>query len=273
MLQRLWQIIDTRLIMPFRESYAPVEEVARGTVVGFIWCMTPLVGVQMYLVFVTWLLAKAVRIRFSMPIAIALVWITNPVTMPFFYYAFYETGRILLQFQTYLLVEPITIERIEQLVTAADNKSLIDGLVYWFQTFLRDFGIPSIIGGFVWGIVCSVFGYPYTIRFMNRHRSKLAAKEGISLAEWEARHVQRFSDAVKKSKQEHELPVYAKEHFEASPDAVSRSFLAAQEPKETTTPSPKVTKTKAAKTQAIKTKQPSKKVSKKAHKKTTKKSA
>jgi len=220
MLRRLWTIIDERLIMPFRESHAPVEEVARGTVVGLIWALTPLVGIQMYLVFMTWVIARAIRIRFTLPIAIALVWITNPLTMAFFYYGFYETGRFFLQFMNLLNVEPITMDRIAVLVDAAGQKSLIDGLIYWFETFLRDFGIPSLIGGFIWGAISSVIAYPLTIRMMNRHRTLLAEKEGLTLSEWEKRHIHRFADLARQGKEE--LPPYAREHT-APAEAVART--------------------------------------------------
>ncbi|EHQ06291.1 DUF2062 domain-containing protein [Leptonema illini] len=220
MLRRLWTIIDERLIMPFRESHAPVEEVARGTVVGLIWALTPLVGIQMYLVFMTWTIARLLRIRFSLAIGIALVWITNPLTMAFFYYGFYETGRFFLQFMNLMHSDPITMERIAVLVDAAGQKSLIDGLIYWFETFLRDFGIPSLIGGFVWGGISSVVAYPFTIRMMNRHRTRLAEKEGLTLAEWEKRHIHRFADLARHGKEE--LPPYVGEH-EAPAEAVART--------------------------------------------------
>lgn len=203
MLKLIWKVIDEKLIMPFRESHAPVTDIGIGTVVGFIWALTPLVGIQMYLVFMTWVIAKLFRINFTLPIAIALVWITNPLTMAFFYYGFFETGRYALEFGNFMVIPPITMERIDELVTAAGEKSLWHGLVYWFQAFLRDFGIPSMVGGFIWGIVSSIFGYPMTIKFVNKHRTHLAEKEGLTLAQWEAKHVKRSNEPMT------ELPVYA----------------------------------------------------------------
>ncbi|MBW7858306.1 MAG: DUF2062 domain-containing protein, partial [Leptonema sp. (in: Bacteria)] len=203
MLKLVWKIIDEKLIMPFRESHAPVTDIGIGTVVGLIWALTPLVGIQMYLVFMTWVIAKLFRINFTLPIAIALVWITNPLTMAFLYYGFFETGRYALEFGNFMVIPPITMERIDELITAAGEKSLWDGLVYWFYAFLRDFGIPSLVGGFIWGVISSFFGYPLTIRMVNKHRTRLAEKEGLTLAEWEAKHVKRLNEPVT------ELPVYA----------------------------------------------------------------
>jgi uncharacterized protein (DUF2062 family) len=220
MLRRLWTVIDERLIRPFRESYAPVEEVARGTVVGLIWALTPLVGIQMYLVFITWTIARLFRIRFSLPISIALVWITNPLTMAFFYYGFYETGRFFLEFLNLMHTDPITMKTIADLVEAAGQKSLIDGLIYWSETFLRDFGVPSLIGGFLWGGISSIIAYPYTIKMVNRHRTRLAEKENLTLAEWEERHIQRFSDLAQTVRLG--LPPYAGKHS-APAEAVART--------------------------------------------------
>ncbi len=217
MLRRIWTVIDERLIRPFRESHAPVEEVALGAVVGIFWALTPLVGIQMYLVFMTWTVARLMRIRLSLTVGLALVWITNPITMPIFYYGFYETGRFLLQFLNLVDLEPITLHRISVLVEAAGERSLIDGLIFWFKTFLRDFGLPSLIGGFLWGALVSAIAYPFTIRMMNNHRSRLAKKEGLTLQEWEAIHVQRFGELIRQNV----LPAYAGEH-EAPAESVAR---------------------------------------------------
>lgn len=237
MLRRLWTIIDERLIMPFRESHAPVEEMARGSIVGLIWALTPLVGIQMYLVFMTWTIARLLRIRFSLAISFALVWITNPLTMPFFYYGFYETGRFFLQFMNLMYFDQINVERIAMIVDAASQKSLINGLIYWFETFLRDFGIPSLIGGFIWGAISSVVAYPFTIRMVNRHRTRLAEKEGLTLDEWEKRHIHRFADLARHGKEElppfsckHEAPAEAITHTGFRPPSTGRSAKPAARP-------------------------------------------
>jgi uncharacterized protein (DUF2062 family) len=40
--------------------------------------------------------AAAIGLRVNMPIAVALVWVTNPVTMPFLFYLAYKVGAALL---------------------------------------------------------------------------------------------------------------------------------------------------------------------------------
>jgi uncharacterized protein (DUF2062 family) len=47
----------------------------------------------------------ALLFRCNLPIAAALVWITNPFTMPFFFYLTYKVGSVILQSEP-LMVEP-----------------------------------------------------------------------------------------------------------------------------------------------------------------------
>ena len=47
----------------------------------------------------------ALLFRCNLPIAAALVWITNPLTMPFFFYLTYKVGSVILQSEP-LMVEP-----------------------------------------------------------------------------------------------------------------------------------------------------------------------
>lgn len=47
----------------------------------------------------------ALLFRCNLPISVALVWITNPFTMPFFFFITYQVGSLVLQSQP-LMVEP-----------------------------------------------------------------------------------------------------------------------------------------------------------------------
>lgn len=47
----------------------------------------------------------ALIFRCNLPISVALVWITNPLTMPFFFFLTYQVGRVILQSEP-LLVQP-----------------------------------------------------------------------------------------------------------------------------------------------------------------------
>jgi hypothetical protein len=90
------RLIRIRLIVPLLRSPHPPEYKARGVAVGLAWAMTPLVGIQMWLVFMTWVASrKFFKWDFSLPLAIAWTWLTNVFTMIPIYYIFYVTGQII----------------------------------------------------------------------------------------------------------------------------------------------------------------------------------
>ncbi len=97
MLSKFTNVFYERIIKPLKEAHSPREEIALGAAIGMFWALNPLVGIQMYLTTANWLIFKLFKIRFHLPIAIAMVWISNPLTVPFFYYAFYITGIYFLK--------------------------------------------------------------------------------------------------------------------------------------------------------------------------------
>lgn len=76
--------------------------------VAFFWgifiAMLPIPG-QMAVAAVA-----ALVFRCNLPISVALVWITNPFTMPFFFYLTYQVGRIILQSEPLVFQPQFTLE-------------------------------------------------------------------------------------------------------------------------------------------------------------------
>jgi uncharacterized protein (DUF2062 family) len=64
--------------------------VTRGVAVGLFWGFIPM-PMQMLAV-----MATTPFLRFNVPIAISMVWLSNPITMPPMYYMEYLTGNFLL---------------------------------------------------------------------------------------------------------------------------------------------------------------------------------
>jgi uncharacterized protein len=64
--------------------------VSRAVLIGVFFALIPVPG-QMILVALTTAL-----VRFNVAIALVFVWMTNPVTMPFIFFAEYELGRLLI---------------------------------------------------------------------------------------------------------------------------------------------------------------------------------
>lgn len=66
------------------------KSISRGVFVGLLFGFIPM-PLQMLAV-----LAVTPFLKFNVPIAISMVWLSNPITMPFMYYMEYQTGNFLL---------------------------------------------------------------------------------------------------------------------------------------------------------------------------------
>jgi len=66
------------------------KSISRGVLIGLFIGFIPM-PMQMLAV-----IAFIPFIRFNVPIAISMVWLSNPVTMPFMYYMEYQTGNFIL---------------------------------------------------------------------------------------------------------------------------------------------------------------------------------
>jgi len=97
MKKKIEMIIQDILINPVLHSRAPVSEVSLGDAVGDFLGLTPTVGVQMYLVAVVWSIYRYIfRRHFNLPVGVAMVWISNPLTMVPLYYLFLQHSRELV---------------------------------------------------------------------------------------------------------------------------------------------------------------------------------
>ncbi len=77
-------------------------------------------------------------IRFNVPIAIAMVWLSNPLTMPAMYYMEYLTGNLIL---------------------GKDGIQNIQLTMDWFSNNWGDIVLPLYVGTSFYSIVVSFFIY------------------------------------------------------------------------------------------------------------------
>lgn len=85
-------------LQPFIDKYKIPREylavnrksISRGVFVGLLFAFIPM-PMQMLAV-----LAVTPFFKFNVPIAISMVWLSNPITMPFMYYMEYQTGNFIL---------------------------------------------------------------------------------------------------------------------------------------------------------------------------------
>lgn len=66
------------------------KSISKGVFIGLLFGFIPM-PMQMLAV-----LAMTPFVKFNVPIAISMVWLSNPLTMPFMYYMEYQTGNFLL---------------------------------------------------------------------------------------------------------------------------------------------------------------------------------
>ncbi len=130
------------------------KSVTRGLLIGLFWGFIPM-PMQMLAV-----LAVTPFVKFNVPIAFSMVWLSNPLTMPLMYYMEYKTGNLLLGWEG--------IEDIE--LTLA-----------WFQNHWDDIVVPLYVGTIPYSVGVSALVYFVAnhlwIASVKRHRPQRFLKK------------------------------------------------------------------------------------------------
>jgi len=108
------------------------RSVTRGVAVGLFWGFIPMPMQMLAVIFTTPLL------RFNVPIAISMVWLSNPFTMPPMYYMEYLTGNIIL---------------------GQEGIDTIELTMEWFKTNISDIFVPLYVGTAFYSIVVTGIMY------------------------------------------------------------------------------------------------------------------
>ena len=110
------------------KSYLSVNRrmITRGVAVGLFWGFIPM-PMQMLAV-----MATTPFLRFNVPIAISMVWLSNPFTMPPMYYMEYLTGNLILGQEGIADIE-LTME--------------------WFSANIGDIFIPLYVGTAFYSVI------------------------------------------------------------------------------------------------------------------------
>ncbi|MDH0304512.1 MULTISPECIES: DUF2062 domain-containing protein [unclassified Pseudomonas] len=115
------------------------HSVARAMGVGLFAALIP-IPMQMLLA-----AALAIPVRGNLPIAVSLVWLTNPLTMPPVFFVTYMTGAWLMQVPPRTLPEEITVD--------------------WVTDQLATIWQPFLLGSVVCGVVLGVLAYFITMGY------------------------------------------------------------------------------------------------------------
>ena len=106
--------------------------ITRGVGIGLFWAFIPM-PMQMLAV-----MALTPFFRFNVPIAIAMVWLSNPLTMPPMYYMEYLTGNFIL---------------------GREGIADIELTLAWFTANMSDIFVPLYVGTAFYSIIVSFLVY------------------------------------------------------------------------------------------------------------------
>ena len=166
---RLARLVKFRLVIPLMRSRHTPEYSARGTAVGLAWAFTPSVGIQMPLVFATWILCRRLfKWDFSLILGLAWTWTTNVFTALPCYYVFYLTGQVLLLRWHDLSGYQSFLNLWHGAFTA--NQSLADQVRTMFEVLVLDWGLAMWVGSFPWSALMAFLGYRWSLKFIHAYR-------------------------------------------------------------------------------------------------------
>ncbi len=164
-----------KLVVPMKRSPHSPEYTARGVAMGVFWGLTPLMGVQMPVVTVCWLVAKLhPKLDFHLIMGLIWVWTSNVFTIIPMYYSFYVTGQVMLGRIDNLsgydsFAEAFNLER----WTGGNFWEVIGAyLAYAWDTF----GLPLAIGWTPYALAFTVISYHVSVRVLHKRRAKMAAR-------------------------------------------------------------------------------------------------
>ncbi len=168
--QNLQRLFRKRLVVPMIRSPHPVEHTALGAAIGTMWAMTPLVGIQMWIVTMNWLaFKKFFHKSFSLPMGLACTWITNVFTMVPAYYIFYVTGQLMMghfdNISGYQHLKDIIH------TTFMGELSFSEQWGMFFKLLVKDWGVAMLVGSIPWMITGYVGAYWFVKKFLTNYRA------------------------------------------------------------------------------------------------------
>lgn len=137
-LSERWQALYQR----FKSLQGDPHYVAMGVAIGVFVALTPTIPLHTAIA-----LGLAFLLRASKPAAAIAVWISNPVTIPFFYYASFKLGTLILGHEVPLHGHHPTVSQLLKMG--------------W------DVTIATIVGGALMGIIPAMAAYVLTFRLFH----------------------------------------------------------------------------------------------------------
>lgn len=172
---RLRRLLRYRLHIPLKRSRHSPQHTARGVMVGVVWAMTPIFGLQMAAVLLTWLAARSLfRWDFSLANGLAWTWVTNVFTLLPAFYVFYVTGQVMMgRFEN--LGGEATFDKLSRILHDPDRNG-IDAVFDWVSVIASDWGLPLCIGWIPWAALSGWIAYRISLKFVIAYRERRARR-------------------------------------------------------------------------------------------------
>jgi hypothetical protein len=156
------------LLLPILSAHDSSRAVASGAAIGVGIALTPTVGVQMPLAWVVATLFGANRV-----VAMALVWISNPITVLPIYYSEYLLGTRLLGYDAIT-----SYDQFARLWTDLAQYSYLDRVLHLSGSV----GFPLLAGSFLPALILGAISYPLSYWWVTRHRRRKEALSAVDPA-------------------------------------------------------------------------------------------
>lgn len=167
--RRFWQLPDAESLkqQAFLQRFGPAlhkpalwqlrrRSLQRACMIGLFCAWLPL-PIQM-------LLAAGLAVRFQahLPLALALVWLNNPLTLPFLILAGYQAGIWLLQMPAQAFV--------------------FEASWQWLADSLQRVGLPLLTGSVALGVISALLSLPLSLRVWQWHLRRRRARKRAPLS-------------------------------------------------------------------------------------------
>ena len=166
---KIGHLIYEKLIEPLIKSRKSAEYKARGVAIGLAWAMTPLVGIQMFLVTFTWAFLKKFKWHFSLPLALAWTWVTNVVTLVPVYYVFYITGQLIRGNFSDITGYDALKDAIAHIFLS--DAPFMEQTKAFCELLFIDWGVSMFVGCVPWIIISALLGYHLTLKFIQKRET------------------------------------------------------------------------------------------------------
>jgi uncharacterized protein (DUF2062 family) len=172
MRQAVRRIIHERIVARLLTINDTPRAIALGTSIGLFLALTPTVGIQVLLALVICTIVRANRLA-----AVALVFVSNPVTMLPIYWVDYVLGCWVsgiapIDHATFDANWAVVWQRVS-------DAGMIEGVMEGARVLLGDIGRPMMIGGSLLGAILALPLYPITRRGVIAHRKRREARHAV----------------------------------------------------------------------------------------------